>query len=365
MSDEPIIGVDARPLCHPGSGLFRYTHELLRRMTSLGGQWRLYSPAAYDESLICGPNIQHRTAPWARVLGGNQSSQFLFPTWLRQDRASAFWGTRHDLPIFMSRGIHAVLSVHDLTWMTHPETMPLTRRVAQQVLFPRSLERAHEIISVSQFTADELRERFPHTPGKTSVVYNASSMIASGTEAKVAQDESGYFLFVGTMEPRKNLPRLLQAYKRYRTQCQNPRKLRIVGGHGWGGIDPVQLVTDNDLHDSVQVLGKLDDAALANEYAHAYALLMPSLYEGFGLPVVEALSFGVPSLVSENSAMSEVAAASGEAVDPLSIDSMASALTRLTENPGLQAKLGSAALLRAKDFDWDQAASAIYQKLIQ
>jgi glycosyltransferase involved in cell wall biosynthesis len=259
----------------------------------------------------------------------------------------------------MSSKIHAVLTVHDLTWMAYPETMPLSRRLAQRALLPRSLRRANEIVCGSHFTAAEVRENFSDIVDRLSVIHHASS-IATGEPANQASNNSDYFLFVGTMEPRKNLARLLQAYKRYTSQCSKPKKLHVVGGRGWGGVDPLQLVKNNDLIDDVTILGQLDDTALATQYAGAYALLMPSLYEGFGLPVVEAMSFGIPSLVSATSAMSEVAANSGITADPLSVESIASALGKLTQEPKLYQNLAAAALLRARDFNWDQAAKELY-----
>lgn len=360
MRSEPIIGVDARPLCHPGTGLYRYTLELLSRMLPMGGQWHLYSPSAYDCSILCAPNIHHRSAPKAVAFGGSQSSQFLFPYWLKKDRVESFWGTRHDLPLLMSSDIRAVLTVHDLAWMSHSNTMPLARRLSQRALLPKSLRRADAITSGSSFTADELKAHFPDTAGKLTVIHHASSLGSPSKDARSPHLESDYFLFVGTMEPRKNLPRLLKAYKRYLESAQKPKRLKLVGGIGWGGIHPDQLITDNDLGAHADHVGHCGDEELASLYAGAYALLMPSLYEGFGLPVVEALSFGVPALVSENSAMSEVAAEAGITVNPHSIDSMAAAMTRLTDEQELYDSLRRASVPRAGDFSWDDAASQMY-----
>jgi glycosyltransferase involved in cell wall biosynthesis len=360
MRSEPIIGVDARPLCHPGTGLYRYTLELLSRMSSMGGQWHLYSPRDYDRSVLAGPNVHHRSAPWATVLGGNQSSQLLFPYWLKKDRVEVFWGTRHDLPLLMSSDIRAVLTVHDLAWMSHGNTMPLARRLSQRVLLPGSLRRAEAITCVSSFTACEVQAHFPDTTDKLTVIHNASSLGLPTKAEYSQQQESDYFLFVGTMEPRKNLPGLLQAYRHHLDHSQKPKRLKLVGGLGWGGIHPDQLITDNDLGTHVDHVGQCGDEELASLYAGAYALLMPSLYEGYGLPVIEALSFGVPALVSENSAMSEVAAGAGITVNPLSIDSMAAAMTRLTDEPALYERLCEASVPRAGDFSWDGAASHLY-----
>ena len=174
-----------------------------------------------------------------------------------------------------------------------------------------------------------------------------------------------YFLFVGTMEPRKNLPGLIGAYKCYVNECAGAKRLVIVGGKGWGGIDPHDLVVKYGLSDMVEVLGQVPEAQLSRLYAGACALLMPSLYEGFGLPIVEAMAYGVPALVSQNSAMSEVAADAGYPIDPLCEKSIADGLSVLTSNSEVIDALRRSAKARAQVFSWDRAAIKMYHLLRQ
>jgi glycosyltransferase involved in cell wall biosynthesis len=191
---------------------------------------------------------------------------------------------------------------------------------------------------------------------------------ASGiTSVELAADapyiESDYLLFVGTMEPRKNLPRLLAAYRAYVGRCGIAKKLKIVGGQGWGKIDPVQLVANHGLEGMIEVKGKVSDTTLSALYAGAYALIMPSIYEGFGLPVVEALAHGVPVIVSRASALSEVAAAAGYTVDPMSEESICEALCTMTTERDTYNRLRSSAPLRALDYSWDRSAAVMYKLL--
>jgi glycosyltransferase involved in cell wall biosynthesis len=171
--------------------------------------------------------------------------------------------------------------------------------------------------------------------------------------------ERPYFLFVGTFEPRKNLTALLEAFKQYSDNAENPISLKLVGGKGWGGVDVKKALIQLGLVGQVDVLGNIQDEVLSVLYKHAYALLMPSLYEGFGLPVVEALSFGTPVLVSENSSLSEVAGKAGLTVDPYSVDSIAEGIALLSENKELRAELAKNTLKEASRYSWDRSSDKI------
>jgi glycosyltransferase involved in cell wall biosynthesis len=168
---------------------------------------------------------------------------------------------------------------------------------------------------------------------------------------------------VGTMEPRKNLRRLLGAYKAYIERCSTAKKLKVVGGGGWGKIDPHELVAGLGLGHMVEIEGKVSDQALSAFYAGAYGLVMPSIYEGFGLPVVECLAYGVPAIVSQDSALSEVAGVAGYTVDPLSEESICDALCVLTQQQPLYDRLRLSAAQRALDFSWEASAQVTHALL--
>jgi len=182
---------------------------------------------------------------------------------------------------------------------------------------------------------------------------------AAGEQNTVSGGQGNYFLFVGTLEPRKNLPRLLRAYRRYCSETPQFYPLKIVGGSGWGGEDVAGLVGELGLSQHVELLGKVDDRGLRKLYSEAYALLMPSLYEGFGLPVVEALSMGVPVITSRDSAMSEVAGSAGLYVDPQSEAEIGEGLVRLTIDSELYASLRDRAVVEMGRYDWDDSARAM------
>jgi glycosyltransferase involved in cell wall biosynthesis len=357
----PRIGVDARPLCHPGTGIYRYTSELLQRMCAMGGKWFFYSPQPYDTGLFDLPNVQHRTAGLPRALRASQTAQLFFPLWARRDDLDVFWGPRHQLPLFLPGDIRSVVTIHDLVWKEFGNTMRFPGKQIEAFFTPRAMARANAIVAVSEFTQGEVERYYLQYASKVSVVPGASLLEAS-TPIQTVTDagEEAYFLFVGTMEPRKNLARLIQAYREYTSSCPAARKLKIVGGPGWGGQDIAELVRDASLGDRIEVLGKVSDEVLAEIYREAYALVMPSLYEGFGLPVVEALSMGIPVITSRDSAMSEVASSAALLVDPLSHADISRGLSQLTTDQACYALLRSRAHEESRRYDWGRSADSMY-----
>ena len=355
--------MDARPLSHPGTGIYRYTFELLQRMCDMGGEWYFYSPQAYDKREFASANIVHRILPTPAVLGGSQASQLLFPYWALRDGIELFWGPRHHLPVLLPSRINTVLTVHDLVWQKHGDSKRASRRMAERLLMPGSLRRADKVVTVSQFIASELALAYPDVSSRLSVIHSGSGFSRAAPAPAIVGTASDYFLFVGTMEPRKNLPRLLRAYQSYVQRCPDAKTLRVVGGDGWGGVDPIRLVADLGLENAVQIEGKISDERLAQLYAGAHALVMPSIYEGFGLPVVESLAHGVPAIISRDSALSEVAGPAGYAVEPSSEESICEALLALTLERPTYERLRASASRRRADFDWDRSAKSMFSLL--
>jgi glycosyltransferase involved in cell wall biosynthesis len=358
---ERRIAVDARPLCHPGTGIYRYTRELLSRMCRLGGEWFLYSPQRYDTAGLELPNIHQRVAGLPSPLRAGQMAHVFFPTWAMRDRVEAFWGPRHQLPLMLPRKVRTAVTIHDLVFRDAGDTMRFPGREIENFFTPRALARADMIAVVSQFTRRRLLHHFPQYAHKIAVVSGASMLqgAATGEEKSMSEGQGAYFLFVGTLEPRKNLPRLLRAYRRYCSDTPRSYPLKIVGGSGWGGEDVAVLIGELGLSQHVELMGKVDEHSLRSLYSQAYALLMPSLYEGFGLPVVEALSMGVPVITSRDSAMSEVAGSAGLYVDPESEAEIGEALVRLTMDSELYVSLRDRAVVEIGRYDWDDSAEVM------
>ena len=363
---ERRIAVDARPLCHPGTGIYRYIRELLTRMCPLGGEWFFYSPQRYDTAGFDLPNVHHCVAGVPAALRASQLAQFFYPRWARRDRVDAFWGPRHQLPQ-LPGAIRTTVTIHDLVWKDHGETMRFPGRQIESFFTPRALARADQITVVSHFTRRRLQHFFPQYAAKVSVVPGASMLQGIGCAGQIPgpREQGGYFLFVGTLEPRKNLPRLLRAYRRYLAGTSRAYPLKIAGGTGWGGEDIAGLLAQLELSNQVELLGRVEDKELYGLYRGAYALLMPSLYEGFGLPVVEALSAGVPVVTSRDSAMAEVAGGAGLYVDPGSEDEIVRALVTISGDRQRYDALREQSIAEAARYNWEVSSKKMAELLFR
>tara|TARA_R110001592_G_scaffold215025_2_gene468303 strand:+ start:78836 stop:79843 length:1008 start_codon:yes stop_codon:yes gene_type:complete len=329
-------------------------------MCQHGGEWFLYSHQRYDTSGFDLPNVHHRVLGLPSLLRAGQLAHLFFSRWARRDRVEVFWGPRHQLPVALPPDIRAAVTIHDLVFRDSSETMRFPGREIEEFFTPRALARADTIAVVSQFTRQRLQHHFPQYAHKVAVVPGASMLAdVAASEGAVSAGQGSYFLFVGTLEPRKNLPRLLRAFARYCNEIPQPLPLKIVGGTGWGSEDIPGLVGELKITQWVELLGKVDDRSLRSLYSEAHALLMPSLYEGFGLPVVEALSLGVPVITSRDSAMAEVAGSAGFYVEPESELEISDALLRMTTDRQLYDALRSRATVEIQRYDWDDSARAM------
>ncbi|MCZ6619167.1 MAG: glycosyltransferase family 1 protein [Gammaproteobacteria bacterium] len=347
------IGVDARPLAHPRTGIGRYTTQLLKRLTqSSDHQWFLYGRQTTDDPWLEFDNVIRRTDT-SMVSGLNLvHAQFRFRKWARDDQLDVFWSPRHHLPLLL-RSIPCVLTIHDCVWRRRPETMQWDRLIAEQLLTPPSMHLADRIIAVSQATAADIAALYPDLQPRINVVHAANSL--SQLEARTS-DRPPYMLFVGTLEPRKNLQRCLEALAKLHSVEFELPNLVVVGDRGWKMEPLSRSVAALGLEQKVEYAGPADDGQLAALYAGCRFLLFPSLYEGFGLPITEALSFGKPVITSNISAMPEVAGNAALLVDPYSVDEIANAIRRLTTEVKLYETLALRARPQAARFSWDRAA---------
>jgi glycosyltransferase involved in cell wall biosynthesis len=240
----------------------------------------------------------------------------------------------------------SVVTVHDLAVWRHPEAFgEWTRRYVPRAV-PAVLRAAARVIAVSEFTASELgellripREQIAVVPNGVDATFNPEGPRANGD----------YVLAVGTLEPRKNLERTVRAAERLGVE------LRIVGARGWGGVHP------NASH--VRWLGRVDDEELAAQYRGAHSVVYPSLYEGFGIPILEAMACGTPVVTSGRGAMQEIAGEAAVLVDPLDIADIARGMEQAVTS---HADLREAGLRRAAAFTWDETARrtrAVYDEV--
>ena len=276
------------------------------------------------------------------------------------DAPDVYWGPAHRLPLILPKNIGSVVTVHDLCWRHAPETMRPASRLLDSMLMGRSVDRADRVIAVSQSTADDIVSLWPKAQDKIRITPLAGSLpVVPGAAGPLSERFfRQYFLFVGTFEPRKNLSRLLQAYAIAGARDPNWPALVLCGARGWGGVDPRAESQKLGIEAQVKFVKEASDEVLARLYRDAICLVMPSLYEGFGLPIVESMTQGRPVLTSNCWSMPEVAGEGGLFVDPLSVSAIAEGLRVMAKDDRLREAFADNAVKRAKHFSWLKTANA-------
>ncbi len=267
-----------------------------------------------------------------------------------------------------TRARRTLLTVHDLAFLFHPEAaMPGLQRYLT-VVVPRSVARADFLIADSANTAADLTAQWSVPADRISVVYGALDpsrfhVVTDASALNAVRDhyalgDAPYILTLSRLEPRKNHVRLIEAFARARA-AGLPHTLVIGGGKGWLYDEIYGRVKALDLENAVRFTGFVPDAELPALYSGADFFAYPSLYEGFGLPVVEALACGLPVLAGNNSCLAEAGGAGALYVDALDVDAIAAGLLRLAASPPLRAALRNAGLAHAAHFTWERSARAL------
>jgi glycosyltransferase involved in cell wall biosynthesis len=352
------IGVDARSLSEPITGIGRYTLNLLQEMVvNDSHEWVLYSHRPLQHGDWDKVNVKVRTwslPKWARILR-MLWAQSALPLMAKKDEVDLFWSPAHRLPRYLPNSIASVVTIHDLVWKHAPETMrPFSQKLDAKFM-PEAIRMADKVIAVSKWTANDLITEVPEAEVKTSVIYEANSLKLSDL-IDFDKVDGEYILFVGTLEPRKNLPRLLQAYALLSKTIRDKHPLVIVGGKGWGKDNIYSIIEQLSISKHVKVLGYLSDEELASVYHQSHLFVMPSLYEGFGLPLLEAMSMGVPVVTSNISSLPEIVGDNAVIVDPNNVESIKDGIEKVLIDNELRNQLSKAGLDRAKLFSWKGAA---------
>jgi glycosyltransferase involved in cell wall biosynthesis len=374
-ADDPIeLLVNARHLAGPRTGIEVYMEQLLGALAR-SGEVRItalsWAPLGLEQPGLREQVPRRRPEFPAGALGSLRA--MLWKTWFDQwgslrgvlpARGVLFHGMDGFLPYALRRRDRCVATVHDLAWQVYPELYPAKLRVMYGALFPWVLRRADKIVAVSRYTADDLIRRAGVAASRIEVVYHGldPDFAQAGETSGPANEDHPYLLAVGGISPRKNTRRLIEAFTRWRAKggARAAYQLRITGI----SLDPTAGVA-GDLPAGVSFLGYVDRAELRRLYAGAAAFLYPSIYEGFGLPIIEAMASGAPVLTSSTASAPEVAGGAAVLVDPFSLESIQAGLDRVTDRDEA-GRLRSLGRARARQFDWSKAAKRtveIYREL--
>jgi glycosyltransferase involved in cell wall biosynthesis len=367
------IAFDGTTLQERRTGVSVYTEALLRHL----------APLAEGDEIVVFSNGPVRTAAplpaSVRVLNGRSLPirlvwiQGLAPFAIRSASPDVVHFTTAIAPISGGR-VPTVLTVHDMSMTLHPQMHGPARRFVARPIAEHAIARATAILTPSEHTRRDVLETCHVPADRVHVLPLAaaseftpmtSTRRLDGLRAAYGLAER-FLLHVGTIEPRKNLERLLEAFARVRKGVAADRQLVMAGAPGRRSGDVVRRIHALGLGDAVRLTGYVPFDDLPALFNAAEVVVFPSLYEGFGLPVVEAMACGRPIVASSTSAVGELVGDAAERIDPGSADSIAAGLRRVLEDPDWRCELGARALARARGHSWTATARrtfAIYRQV--
>lgn len=359
-----LIGIDAsRAVAAQATGTELYSQQLIRALAASapGHRFRLYFNQTPPAGFLQAGNIEHRVIPFRRLW---THVRLAWET--AQHPPDALFVPAHVLPILHPR--RSLVTVHDLGYLDFPEAHPAGQRFYLDASTRWNARAASRLLADSQATKADLIRRYRTPPDKIVVAYPGldpslrrieDAQHVQAVKARYAI-EGQYLLYLGTLQPRKNLARLIEAFGRSRTLgC----KLVIAGKKGWLYADLFRLAEKAGVADRVIFPGYVHDADKATLLSGAMALVFPSLYEGFGFPVIEAMACGTPVICSNTSSMPEAAGDAALLVDPLDTDAIAAAIDRVTADAGLRGQLVGRGYVQASRFTWQTCARAVLSAL--
>jgi len=379
----PAIAIDYTPAYEQGGGIGRYVRELVHALT-------LHDRTTDYRLFVAGTS--HTTRPPQLADNFSWCPTRLSPRWLarlwhranipyRVERFTGsidlFHATDFVLPP-TAKTTPTLLTVHDLSFIRVPETTaPSLRKYLNRVV-PHSIKRATHILADSMATKDDIIQYYGTASEKITVLYSGVSSnfyplpperlrkLSAKVQAKYQIKNRDFILSIGTVQPRKNYARLINAVAQMRDKGFDI-DIVIAGGKGWLEDEIYQTIQTTNMQKNVNFIGYVDDVDLPILYNMAECFAFPSLYEGFGLPVLEAMACGTPVITSNISSLPEVAGNAALMIDPYNIESIQHALQNILVDKNLREDLIQKGFKQIKQFTWENAANQllmIYQELL-
>ncbi len=365
-----LIAVNTRLLLSGRlEGLGRFANENLKRITVAHPehQFIFIFDRPFSEEFIYSDNIipviayppsRHPLLWWAFF-------DFGVPRVLKKYKPDLFFSP--DGWLSLEAKIPQLPVIHDLNFFHNPEWVRSCPRWYYNKFFPRFIDKAHRIATVSEFTKLDISNRYNILKEEIDVVYNGCShgfIPLEKDEIKNIQNNLAkgdpYFLVLGLVHPRKNLARTIEAFNKFKKMSSQQHRLVIVGSVDYMTDDVKNAYQRSEFYDKIHFTGRLPEDELHKAVGAAFALIYVSLFEGFGIPILEAMHCDIPVITSNTSSMPEVGGNAALYADPYSIDSIASCILSIAEDDLLRNKLIKNGSEQRKKFSWDQTAKSLW-----
>ncbi|MCK5123072.1 MAG: glycosyltransferase family 4 protein [Candidatus Pacebacteria bacterium] len=357
------------------TGVKTYTREIVRALGEVDKENKYILYANCREQVCLFPTAENFKL---------KTSKSLLPFWtytklsreIKKDKLDILFMPIQATPFLKKpKNIKLVVTVHDLAFLLFPKHFTFKDRFLLDFHTKRAVQMADKIIAPSEATKRDIVKFYGVDEGKIEVVWHGVKRQFEEAELPIGSSASGlankrYIFFVGSIQPRKNLVRLIEAFEILKTKFKRRRhsrmspaeencKLIIAGGKGWLSDEIYRKAKESKFSDEIIFKGSVSDDELANLYKNAAVFVMPSLYEGFGLPVLEAMSYGIPCVVSDNSSLREIAINNNEQACLFTTgdsNDIAEKINALLSDEGLRKELSEKGIENARRFSWEKAA---------
>lgn len=360
------IAINTLSLYKTKAGMGRYINELVNRLPPCDTQntYYLYTSQKNNKYFtFAAKNTVVKTVsslwclPFSKILW----EQFFLPWSLWKEDIQLYHSTGFTLPFFKPKKTKYLVTIADMTFVSHPEHHLWWKVLYFRYMIPRALKKADAIITISDNTKNDILKMTNIPPEKIKTIYlgvdrqftplNKSVCKKIGEKYNI---KTPYILFVGMLEPRKNIIGLLHAYALLKNKKEH--ELIIVGKKGWKCDDIFNTVKELGLQNNVHFLGYVPDNELPALYSAATCFVYPSFYEGFGIPVLEAMACGCPVITSNNSSMKEIAGNAALLIDPKNEETIKNAMELILSHEKEQQRRRKAGLFQIKKFCWETMA---------
>jgi len=364
------VAVNTRLMQHgPLDGIGRFSFEILRRVASLNpdDRFTLLFDRKFDPRYLTSPNMLGKAVPPPTRLPFLMDLFFevSLPIQFKRLKPDVFFSP--DGWVSLTAKVPTVQVVHDLNFIHMPEHLPRMWRRYYLKRFPLFIARAHHIVTVSEFSKRDLMEKLGVPEEKISVVYNDT---AEGFSPAADADEAGrvrhkyaagkpYFLFVGLIHPRKNIGGLMEAFAIMKKNTGADTKLVIAGSKKWWTPELEKQHAEHPYREDIIFTGRLSDADLQEIYRGALALVFPSFFEGFGIPILEAFKSDVPVITSDTTALPEVGGDAALYCDPFDAASIARPMIDIYNDAALREQCIIRGRSQTQKFSWDAGAQTV------
>lgn len=355
-------------------GIGYFTHETLKRITQQNPDthfWFLFD-RSFSSEFIYGKNVT------PVVLFPQARHPFLYVWWFEWSIAQ--WLNKHKPDLFLSPDGHGVLRssipqvlvMHDIAYEHFPKHMGFLQNQYFKYFMPRFAHHAAQLATVSEYSKTDICKFYNVAPQKVDVVYSGVKDFfapiceadKAAMRAKFAQSKP-YFVYVGSVNPRKNVANILRAFDLFKTQTKSESKLVIAGAKGWKTSEIFEVWNCMQFKNEVVFTGRLEEKELVHVLAAAQVSLYPSLFEGFGVPPLEAMACGVPVITSNVSSLPEISGDAALYVSPENVQDIAAKMTALDANPHLRASLIEKGFVHYKQHTWERTAKLLWQSCLK